>query len=93
MEKAKKNYSKEKAAEYYLLNKEAIKKRHKNVTDEEKQAKNECQKNYFKKLKTYKEDLLLEKQKEVYKVANYYKKKKQVQKHVKNENKKSLQTI
>ena len=54
MEKAKKNYSKEKAAEYYLLNKEAIKKRHKNVTDEEKQAKNECQKNYFKKLKTYK---------------------------------------
>ena len=50
-------------------------------------------KKLFKKIKDFKEDLLLEKQKEVYKVANYYKKKKQVQKHVKNENKKSLKTI
>ena len=29
LQKAKKNYSKEKAAEYYLLNKEAIKERQK----------------------------------------------------------------
>ena len=29
-------------------------KRYKNMTDEEKQAKKEYQKNYYKKLKTYK---------------------------------------
>ena len=42
LRKAKKNYSKEKAGEYYLLNKGVIikrqKHRYKNVTDEEKQA-------------------------------------------------------
>ena len=37
LQKARKNYSKEKAAEY-LLNKEAIKKRYKNMTDKERQA-------------------------------------------------------
>ena len=35
LQKAKENYSKEKPAEYYLLNKEAIKKRYENMTDEE----------------------------------------------------------
>ena len=43
MQKAKKNCSKEKAAEYYFLNKEAIRKRTKNmykkIADEEKQQK------------------------------------------------------
>ena len=61
MQKAKKNYSKEKAAKYYLMNKEEIKKRYKNMTDEEKQAKKEYQKNCYKKLKAYKDKLLLEK--------------------------------
>ena len=31
------------------------------MTDKEKQAKKEQQKNYYKKLKTYKDELLLEK--------------------------------
>ena len=44
LQKAKKNYSKENAAEYYLLNKEPIKKRYKNMTDEEKQAKKNIKK-------------------------------------------------
>ena len=65
LQKAKKNYSKEKAAEYYLLNKEAIKKntknRYKNMTDKEKKQKKKYQKSYYKKLKAYKDDLLLEK--------------------------------
>ena len=54
MQKARKNCSKEKAAEYYLLNKEAIKKRYKNMIDEEKEAKKEYQKNYYNKLKLLK---------------------------------------
>ena len=68
-QKAKRNYSKEKAAEYYLLNKEAIKKkkenRYKNMTDREKQTTKEYQKNYYKKLKAYKDELLLEKAKKM----------------------------
>ena len=44
LQKIKKKYSKEHAAENYLLNKEAIRKRYKNMTDEEKQAKKEYQK-------------------------------------------------
>ena len=63
MQKPKKNYSREKAAEYYLLNKEAIKKRYENMTDEEKQTKKEYQKHYYKKVKGYKDELLLEKAK------------------------------
>ena len=44
LQKAKKSYSKEKDAKYYLRNKEAIKKRqkknrYKNMKDKEKQAK------------------------------------------------------
>ena len=48
LQKAKKNYSKEKAAEYYLLNKETIKKntknRYKNMTDKEKKQKKNIKK-------------------------------------------------
>ena len=62
LQKAKKNYSKEKATSYYLLKEEAIKKKsknkYKNMTDEEKQAKKEYQKNYYQKLKVYKDELL-----------------------------------
>ena len=76
LQKAKKNYSKEKAAEYYLLNRKAIRKRYKNITEKEKQGQKEYQKNYQQKIKAYKDDLLLEKAKEVKKVANYYQKKK-----------------
>ena len=54
MQKARKNCSKEKAAEYYLLNKEVIKKRYKNMIDEEKEAKKEYRKNYYNKLKLLK---------------------------------------
>ena len=67
LQKAKKNYSKEKAGEYYLLNKGVIikrqKHRYKNMTDEEQQAKKEYQKNYYNKLKACKDELLLEKAK------------------------------
>ena len=45
------------------------------MTDEEKQAKKEYQKNYYKKLKAYKDELFQEKQGLVKQVANYYKKK------------------
>ena len=61
LQKAKKNCSKEKAAEYYLLNKEAIKNRYKYMADGEKQAKKEYQESYCKKLKAYEDELLLEK--------------------------------
>ena len=43
LQKAKKNCSKENAAEYYLLNKEAIIK-YKNMTDKQKQAKKNIKK-------------------------------------------------
>ena len=71
-QKAKKNQSKEIAAEYYLQNNEVIKKkiknRYKNLADEEKQAKKEYQKIYYKKLKVYKHKPLLKLMKK--KVAN-----------------------
>ena len=57
LQKAKKKYySKEKAAEY-LLNKEAIQKGYKNMTDKQKQAKKEYLKNDYKKLKAYEDEL------------------------------------
>ena len=65
-QKAKKIYSKEKAAQYYLLNKEAIKKDTRQVQKyvrQKKQASKEYQRNYYKKLKAYKYELLLEKAK------------------------------
>ena len=50
--KAKENYSKEKAAEYYKQNKEAIKEksreRYKNLSQEEKDKIKEYQKKYIK---------------------------------------------
>ena len=47
-QKAKRNYSKEKAAEYYLLNKEAIKKRNKTGTKIWQIEKNKQKKNIKK---------------------------------------------
>ena len=41
-----KNYSKEKAVEYYLLKKEEIKKRYKNMIGNEKQSNEKYQKYY-----------------------------------------------
>ena len=54
LQKTKKNYSKEKAAEYYLLNKQAIKKRQKTdtkMTDKEKQAKKGISKKVLQEIK------------------------------------------
>ena len=54
LQKTKKNYSKEKAAEYYLLNKQAIKKRQKTDTkmaDKEKQAKKGISKKVLQEIK------------------------------------------
>ena len=54
LQKTKKNYSKEKAAEYYLLNKQAIKKRQKTdtkMTDKEKQAKKGISKKVLQEVK------------------------------------------
>ena len=57
---------------------------YKTLSEEKKQAKKEDQKNYYKKLKSYKDKLLLEKNKKGEKVANYQKeRKKEVQKRVK----------
>ena len=49
---------------------------YKTLSEEKKQAKKEDQKNYYKKLKSYKDKLLLEKNKKGEKVANYYKERK-----------------
>ena len=46
------------------------------MTDKEKQAKKEYQKNYDMKSKAYKDEIMLEKEKGGKKVANQYKKKK-----------------
>ena len=55
MQKAKERYSKEKAAEYYLQNKEAIKERsrnyYKNLSQEEKNKIKEYQKTRYSKEK------------------------------------------
>ena len=45
------------------------------MTDKEKQAKNKYQKTCYKKLKAYKDELLLKKQKKVKFAAKYCKKK------------------
>ena len=59
LQKAKENYSKEKAAEYYKQNKEAIKEksreRYKNLSQEEKDKIKEYQKKY-QELFQYKKD-------------------------------------
>ena len=48
LQKAKKRYSKEKAAEYYLQNKEATRERYKNLSQEEKDKIKEYQKRGIK---------------------------------------------
>ena len=54
LQKAKKRYSKKKAAEYYLKNKEAIKEktrnRYKNLSEEEKNKIKEYQKKRYQEL-------------------------------------------
>ena len=59
LQKAKERYSKEKAAEYYLQNKEAIKeKTRKNLSQEEKDKVKEYQKKRYQELVQYKKEVL-----------------------------------
>ena len=48
------------------------------MTDEEKQAKKEYQRNYCKKLESYQMNNCQKKQREVKRVANYYQKKREI---------------
>ena len=65
LEKAKKRYSKEKAAEYYLQNKEVIKEkarnRYKNLSEEEKNKIKEYQKKRYQEFSIKKEHLKINK--------------------------------
>ena len=62
LEKAKKRYSKEKAAEYYLQNEEVIKQkarnRYKNLSEEEKNKIKKYQKKRYQELIQYKKEAL-----------------------------------
>ena len=62
LQKAKKKYSKEKAAEYYLQNKEAIKEKardcYKNKSEEEKNKIKEYQRKRYQKLVQYEKEAL-----------------------------------
>ena len=62
LQKAKESYSKEKAAEYYLQNKEAIKEksreRYKNLSQEEKDKIKEYQRKRYQQLIQYKKEAL-----------------------------------
>ena len=62
LEKAKKRYSKEKAAAYYLQNKEVIKEKgrnhYKNLSEEEKNKIKEYQKKRYQELIQYKKEAL-----------------------------------
>ena len=62
LQKAKEKYSKEKAAEYYVQNKEVIKdklrNRHKNLSEEEKNKIKEYQKKRYQELVQYKKEAL-----------------------------------
>ena len=62
LEKAKKRYSKEKAAEYYLQNKQVIKEKarncYKNLSEEEKTKIKEYQKKRYQVLIQYKKEAL-----------------------------------
>ena len=62
MQKAKERYSKEKAAEYYLQNKEVIKEKSKNwyryLSEEEKDKIKEYQRKRYQKLVQYKNEVL-----------------------------------
>ena len=61
-QKAKESYSKEKAADYYLQNKEAIKvkatDRYRNLSEEEKNKIKEYQKKKYQELIQYKNEAL-----------------------------------
>ena len=62
LHKAKEKYSKEKAAKYYLQNKEALKEkardRYRNLSEEEKNKIKEYQKKKYQQLIQYKEEAL-----------------------------------
>ena len=62
LQKAKEKYSKEKAAEYYKQNKEAIKEKskehYKNLSQEEKDKIKEYQRKKYKELVQYKKEVL-----------------------------------
>ena len=62
LQKAKEKYSKEKAAEYYLKNKEAIKeksrKRYKNLSQQKKGQIKEYQRKNYQKLVQYEKEAL-----------------------------------
>ena len=62
LQKAKERYSEEKAAEYYLQNKEAIKEKsrehYKNLSQEEKDKIKEYQKKRYQELVQYKKEAL-----------------------------------
>ena len=62
LQKAKERYSKEKAAEYYLQNKEAIKEKskneYKNLSKEEKDMIKEYQRKKYQQLVQYKKEAL-----------------------------------
>ena len=62
LQKAKERYSKEKAAKYYMQNKEVIKEksrnRYKNLSEEEKNKIKEYQKKRYQELIQYKKEAL-----------------------------------
>ena len=62
LQKAKKTYSKEKAAEYYIQNKAALKEkkrdRYRNLSEEEKNKIKEYQKKRYQELIQYKKEAL-----------------------------------
>ena len=62
LQKAKEKYSKEKAAEYYLQNKETIKEKsmnqYKNLSQEEKDETKEYQRKRYQQLIQYKKEAL-----------------------------------
>ena len=62
LQKAEEKYSKEKAAEYYLQNKEALKEKardhYRNLSDEEKIKVKEYQKKTYQELIQYKKEAL-----------------------------------
>ena len=64
LQKAKERYSKEKAAEYYKQNKDAIKERsrnrYKNLSKDEKNKLKEYQKKRYRELIQYKKEVLKE---------------------------------
>ena len=58
LEKAKKRYSKEQAAEYYLENKEKATNRYKNLSEEDKNKIKEYQNKMYQELIQYKKEAL-----------------------------------